>query len=603
MLLRMDRYRPDNVPTPFRQVRNRLVPLSGGLPAFALLLGISLAAIAPVHAQLKSKVTIEPAQPKAMVYTTSIGIIADRWDPNPYDPATVQLLKDAGITSLRFPGNGGVDALYHFSTGTITNPYSNDRIFAFPDTKKFPALAGIINQLGSGLVQVNYGSNLDGSGGGEPAEAAAWVAYANGSPSSTQVIGKDSEGNDWKTVGFWASLRAATPLAKDDGYNHLRIGLSDPIGIQLWTIGDSVAGNGFYGGDPVKGNDADSSGRYQESGSPEPDLHAGKVNDSRAWYRHENNPKISPQAYGQAVVEFAKAMKAVDPAILIGASYVIPPISSDPHPFGKGWNAGVLKAACASIDFGFIGFGEGAGAPPDWVNYLAEDDLLDDAFYMGDSNRHMHDFNGLGRDYVLLAGDLQEKYKKLCPAGHAPQIAVTYLGVPAWLPVKNPSAVGMFAADAVATLLEYGAYTVMWSPVHGPVGANSPSFLDSKNVPQPGYYGLKLLHQIVQPGDVFVSATVNNNNSPQTLAVHAVKRRDGGLGLLLINKDPSQSAAVTLTVSGYNYATKGTRYDWGKFGPDAGNQITQTPIDNLGGTFTVQVPRYSMAAIVIPKAQ
>ena len=603
MLFLIDRYRSDNVPTLPPLVRNHRVPHWGGFPAFALLLGISLAAIVPVHAQLKTKVAVDTAKPKAMLYTTSIGVAADRWDGKAYDPATVQLLQDAGITGLRFPGNGGIDALYHWSTGAITNPYTNDRIFAFPDEKKFPALAGIINQLGSAVVQVNYGSNLDGSGGGEPAEAAAWVAYANGKASSTQVIGKDSVGNDWKTVGFWASLRAATPLAKDDGYNHLRIGMSDPIGIQLWTIGDAVAGNGFYGGDPVKGTDADASGRYQESGSPEPDLHAGKVNDSRAWYRHENNPKASPQAYGQAVVEYAKAMKAVDPAILIGASVTEPPISSASHPLGKGWNAGVLKAACASMDFSFIGFGEGAGAPPNWVDWLAEDDLLDDAFYMNDSNRHMHEMNGLGRDYVQLAGDLQENYKKFCPAGHAPQIAVTYLAVPDWLPARNPSAVGMFAADSVATLLEYGAYTVMWSPVHGPVGSSSPSFLDFKNVPQPAYYGIKLLHQIAKPGDVFVNATVNSTTSPQTLAVHAVKRRDGGLGLLLINRDPGRSNIVTVSVSGYNYATKGMRFDWGKFGPDAGKEITQTSIDNLGGTFTVEVPRYSMAAIVIPKAQ
>ena len=429
------------------------------------------------------------------------------------------------------------------------------------------------------------------------------MAYANGSPSSTQVIGKDSVGNDWKTVGFWASLRAATPLPKDDGYNHLRIGMSDPLGIQLWTIGDAVAANGFYGGDPVKSDDADASGRYQESGSPEPDLHAGKVEGSRSWYRHESNAKVGPQAYGQAVVAFAKAMKAVDPTIMIGASYVIPPISTDPHPFGKGWNAGVLKAACASIDFGFIGFYEGDGAPPNWVDWIAEDNLLDDAFYNHDAHNHMHDVNALGRDYNLLAGDLVTNYKKLCPAGHAPQIAVTSLAVPTWLRAKNPSAIGIFAADSVATLLESGAFTVVWSPVHGPDGASSPSFLDSKNVPQPAYYGLKLLHQIVKPGDVFVKATVDTAITPQTIAVHAVKRRDGGLGVLLINKDPSRNASITVTVPGYYFANKGTRYDWGKLGPDAGKEITETPIENLGGKFTVEVPRYSMAAIVIPRAQ
>jgi hypothetical protein len=86
------------------------------------------------------------------------------------------------------------------------------------------------------------------------------------------------------------------------------------------------------------------------------------------------------------------------------------------------------------------------------------------------------------------------------------------------------------------------------------------------------------------------------------LAVHAVKKRDGGLGLLFVNRDPSQSITATVTVDGYNFATKGTRYDWGKPGSDPGKEITETPVENLGGTFTVVVPRYSIAAIVVPKA-
>ncbi|HEY3768298.1 MAG TPA: hypothetical protein VGN44_06465 [Candidatus Angelobacter sp.] len=76
---------------------------------------------------------------------------------------------------------------------------------------------------GTAIITVNYGSNLAGTGGGEPAEAAAWVAYANGSPADQKVIGKDSTGYDWKTVGYWASLRASKPLEADDGQNFLRI--------------------------------------------------------------------------------------------------------------------------------------------------------------------------------------------------------------------------------------------------------------------------------------------------------------------------------------------------------------------------------------------
>ena len=162
------------------------------------------------------------------------------------------------------------------------------------------------------------------------------------------------------------------------------------------------------------------------------------------------------------------------------------------------------------------------------------------------------------------------------------------------MPAKNPTVTALFSADAVATLLEMGAYTVVWSPIHAP----SPRFLDEKNQPQPAYYGIELIHKIASPGDTFVGAA----SELETLAVHAVKRRDGGLGLLLINKDLARSTSATISVHGYNFATKGTRYDYGKLTFDAGKTITDTPIDNLGATFTVEVPRYGVTAIVIPAA-
>jgi len=574
-------------------LRNRRVGQSSELACFAMA-GLFLVAALPLHGQLKAKVTIDPSQQKAVLYTTSIGIAADRWELNAYDPPTLQLLQDAGFTNLRFPGNNGIDALYHWSTGTITNPYTDDRAPAFPREKQFPAVVPVIDKLGTAIVSVNYGTNLDGSGGGEPAEAAAWVAYANGSPSNTQPIGKDSKGNDWKTVGFWASLRAATPLATDDGYNHLRIGHPESLGILLWTVGNEPWNNGFYGQGHNPGSDADTTGKYGEAASPEPDLHAGKVSSSRDWGRRQSNAKVGPAAYGAAVVEYAKAMKAVDPKILVGAFVMQPPYANDADQRGKGWNAAVLKAACASMDFSAAAFWEGKGAEPTFVDNIDEGDLLMEARDPMDPKNHFPGGNGLHYDFTQLARDVVEKYKKLCPSGHQPQLAITSLGIAGWLPAKNPAATALFSADAVTTLLETGAYTVVWSPIH----ALSPILLDVKSHPQPAYYGIKLIHQVATPGDVFVGTT----SQLDTLAVHAVKKRDGGLGLLLINKDLGRSVTVTVSVSGYSFATKGTRYDYGKPTIDAGKTITEAPIDNLGATFNVEVPRYSVTAIVIPKS-
>ena len=562
--------------------------------SFGLALAIVLLVAFPVHAQLKTKVTVDPSQAKAVLYTTSLGAAADRWDSDAYDAATIRLLQDDGITNLRVPGNNGIDSLYHWSTGKVTNPYTDDRAPAFPAEKMFPAVVPIIDQLGTAIVSVNYVTNLDGSGGGEPAEAAAWVAYANGSTSSTQPIGKDSTGNDWKTVGFWAALRASKPLPTDDGYNHLRIGHPDPLGIMLWTIGNEPWNNGFYNQSRTVGSDADSSGKYGQSPSPEADLHAGKVPNSKEWGRHQGNAKVGPTAYGEAVVQYAKAMKAVDPKILVGAFVIQPPYVSGADQLGKNWNAGVLKAACSSMDFSAAAFWEG-NTQPATTDTMDEEDLVTLARDPMDPTRYFPGGNRLHYDFGQLVHDLVEKYKKFCPSNHQPPLAITSLGIAQWLPYKNPAAAALFSADAVTMLLENGAYTVVWSPIHAP----SPSFLDEKNQPQPAYYGIKLIHQVALPGDAFVNAV----SQMDSLKVHAVKRRDGGLGLLLINDDLARSTAVTVSVNGYAYATKGTRYDYGKLTIDAGKTITEAPIENLGPTFTVEVPRYGITAIVIPKGQ
>lgn len=560
MRVRMGFFHLETPDTSARFDRTKWLRRLSGFSGCALFLGAVLSATFPIHAQYKVKVQVDTSKPRAMFYPTAMGTSPEIWDGSAYSAATIQLLQDAGFTSLRYPGNGGIDALYHWSTGTVTNPYTNDKAPDFGADKKFPKVLPLMAQLGTALVTVNYGSNLDGSGGGEPAEAAAWVAYANGKPDGTQAIGKDSKGNDWKTVGYWASLRAASPLATDDGFNALRIGQAAPFGIQLWNIGNEPWNNGFYNND----------------GASEPDLHAGQVPSKKEWRRHTGDKRIGPTAYGVAVVQYVKAMKAVDPAILVGASLKTLDPNDGDH-VGKNWNSEVLKAACGSMDFGAVSLMVGQALSIDYKT-LDEDDLMKSAVPHG---------------FGMIAADLGDKIKQFCPANHYPQLAITSFGANIWGPVKHPVTVGLFAANAMATLMETGAYTVIWTPTH------STFFLDDSNHPKAAYFGIKMIHEMSQPGDVFVMAT----SSVDAVAVHAVKRTDGGLGLLLVDKELAQSAKVTVTVSGYNYATKGTRYDWNQSTLDAGKGIVEAPIDGLGATFTVDMPASGITAIVIPKSQ
>jgi hypothetical protein len=278
--------------------------------------------------------------------------------------------------------------------------------------------------------------------------------------------------------------------------------------------------------------------------------------------------------YGAAVAAYSKAMKAVDPTIYVGASLVAP---SDDG-FGKKWNAEVLQAACASIDFGSVSMIEGGKVlPPDWKT-MDEDDLL---------------INSLPRDYQALKNDLLDKYRKYCPAGHAPQLSVTNFGVVTWSKMTHPVAAGLFAADSLSKLIESGAYSIDWAPAH------SSYFLDINNQPKAAYYGVMMVHTAApHAGDTFVAT----ESQYPTVSAHAVKRRDGSFALLLVNKDMKWPVAVSVKVVGLNVGAKGTRYDYGMAANEAGAGITNALIEGLGSNFTVNVPAYSMTTLVISAA-
>ena len=86
-------------------------------------------------------------------------------------------------------------------------------------------------------------------------------------------------GTNWQTAGWWASLRAATPLVPDDGKNFLRLGRTAPLGFKYWEIGNEI-----YGG----------------------------------WETDANNPAHDPYTYAVRARDYLALMKAVDPTVKIG---------------------------------------------------------------------------------------------------------------------------------------------------------------------------------------------------------------------------------------------------------------------------------------------
>ena len=219
-------------------------------------------------------------------------------------------LNEAGVTTLRYSGGGYAD-VYHWSVHQDV-PFggTTDKGYVASGTN-FPGLLNIMNNMGNGqaVITVDYGSALKLTGsttvapdfGGQPQEAAAWVAYANADPSiygtaADVPLGVDQQGNNWQTAGYWAKLRASTPAqyqtwATADGkFNSLNsflaINRSAGAGIKYWEIGNETFGTGYYGG----GNGYST------------DYH--QVYDGT---NRDGNANLSPAHYGQQVVQYSPA--------------------------------------------------------------------------------------------------------------------------------------------------------------------------------------------------------------------------------------------------------------------------------------------------------
>lgn len=179
----------------------------------------------------------------------NIGVGDDR--PSLADPISLQRAKEAGVRLYRIPGGTYSDVI-HFDmqdpNGAAGWNYFKSN---WMDSMKFAEAAG-----GRKMVTLNYGT-------GSPQEAAAWVAYLNGTNiSDTTAIGRgqywtikpgkdmlskdpadrDVVWKDWKTVGFWAGLRGQSPLATDDGLNFLRVAHPQPFGAEYMEVGNEVYG-------------------------------------------------------------------------------------------------------------------------------------------------------------------------------------------------------------------------------------------------------------------------------------------------------------------------------------------------------------------------
>ncbi|WNM39475.1 cellulose binding domain-containing protein [Micromonospora halotolerans] len=322
-----------------------------------------------------------------------------------------------------------------------------------------------------------------------------------------------------------------------------------------WTVGNENYGNGHYGS---------------------------------AW-EADDHPDKSASQYARLVVEYADAMKAVDPDIKVGAVLTMPgnwpdglTAGADPGP----WNQTVLSLAGPKIDFVDVHWYPGGTA----AESLARTSHLPDAAWL------------LRQQIARYAG----------PDAGRIGISFTELNVGAG---QNTQPGALFLADAYSGLLEQGVFTVQWWNTHNGIGTVSQvagqtdygdfGLLSSGgctadgsvceppfNTPFAPYHGLSMMNLFARAGDQFVRAATDQ----PLVTAHAARRPDGSLAVLLLNKDPDTAYPVAIDYAGFTPADEAPTVHTLSNGADG------VATGRSGDATSRTLPPYSLTTLVLRPA-
>jgi hypothetical protein len=331
---------------------------------------------------------------------------------------------------------------------------------------------------------------------------------------------------------------------------------------KYWEIGNEIYGNGHYG----------------------------------SGWEHDEHEDKSPREYARQVRAYAKAMKAVDPTIKIGAVLTTPGHWPD-GVVGEGdagdWNHTVLSQVTDVIDFVSVHWYAGGSAT------TAEDAMT---------------------RLTRLPGELREVRNQLdrYAGADSPRIGIALTEINtntggARLTAR-PNA--LFAADAFMTALENGVFTVDWWNTHngpgqittvdGETDYGDMGMLSSgscvgdvceppPNTPFHPYYGMKMTNELGTAGDTMVATA----SSARDVTAHAVHRRDGRLSVLLINKNADAARTVDLEYAGFTpsgAAPELSRYARGD------TDVTEVSGDGMSASRVTVAPYGMLTVTLTPRA-
>jgi hypothetical protein len=511
-------------------------------------------------------ITVNANQPIRTADARWFALNATIWDNDVDTTGTIALLTNMGIQSLRFPGGSDSDD-YHW-------PYNRQDVNNWTWTTSLAGYIQVITNMNAKtMITLNYGT-------GTSNEAAAWVAYCNAATTNTVNLGVDQYGSNWRTAGYWANLRAATPLAHDDGSNYLRIGRSAPLGFKYWEVGNELYGS---------------------------------------WETDNNSVPHDPYTYAVRAKGYIDLIKAVDPTVKVGV--VVTPFTNGysnnyNHPAvdpvtgytNYGWTPvllATLKNLGETPDFAIfhnyifnpggefdVGLLVSSGPASGWAFYAANlRGMISD--YMGSAigtnielvcTENNSVSSSPGKQSVSLVGGLY-KIDSL-----AALMQTEFNGL-FWWALRNGQDTGNDSSYLYGWR-EYGDYGVV------DIGEYADPYL------YPTYYTTVLATNFAQTGDTVLTAA----SAYPLLSAYAVKRTNGSLTVLVVNKTPTNTLSGQVTLSGFTPGTNGVAYFYGipqdtaveNSGSPTG--VTRTNFSVSGTNVSYTFPPYSATVLAFSQS-
>gem|GEM_PF-761398 len=319
-----------------------------------------------------------------------------------------------------------------------------------------------------------------------------------------------------------------------------------------------------------------------------------------------------PWTYAQRFAQYYTQMKAVDPTIKIGAvgeTSETGTVNGYTHHFGVNLRTGTTNYAWMPVMLSTL---RSLGVTPDFVIYHNYAGSGDAALLQWSKRlaKDAADMRQLLNDYIGAASTNTE-------------LAITEVGGSGSDQSSTSLVGGLFLADNAGQCLQSEFNTRLWWAFRNGGSAVAPNtniygwrnFQDYGTVPRtdstaltnryPTYYATKLLQHFARGGDLVVAVT---NDSP-LLATYAVRRANGALTLLVINKSPSLTLTGNFNFIGFTADTNVTMWSYGIPQDEAartGIGSADLAVTNLLGTnptnFSLAFAPYSMSVLLFGSA-